>query len=65
MDYLAALQMLLTGQWENVKAVVQARLAYHKMKRGYQVTNYEKQNGYSLLVRRSIVWDFYVRRKKS
>lgn len=65
MDYLAALQMLVTGQKANVRAVVQARRAYHKMKTGYQMSNHGKQNGYSMLVRRCIVWDFYVRRKRS
>lgn len=64
MDYLAALQMLLTGQKENVKAVVRARCAYHKMKKGYPSTHDHKMRGFQLLARRSIVWDFYVRRKR-
>ena len=64
MDYLAALQMLLTGQKENVKAVVRARCAYHKMKKEYPSTNDHKMRGFQLLARRSIVWDFYVRRKR-
>ena len=63
MDYLAALQMLLTGQKENVKAVVKARLAYHKMKKEYLPTHDNKMRGFRLLARRSIVWDFYVRKK--
>ena len=64
MDYLAALQMLLTGQKENVKAVVRARCAYHKMKKEYLSTHDHKMRGFQLLARRSIVWDFYVRRKR-
>ena len=64
MDYLAALQMLLTGQKDNVKAVVKARCAYHKMKKEYPPSNYNKTRGYQLLARRSIVWDYYVRRKR-
>ena len=64
MDYLAALQMLLTGQKENVKAVVRARCAYHKMKKEYPSTHDHKMRGFQLLARRSIVWDFYVRRKR-
>ena len=64
MDYLAALQMLLTGQKENVKAVVRARFAYHKMKKKYTPIHDNKMRGFQLLARRSIVWDFYVRRKR-
>ncbi len=64
MDYLAALQMLLTGQKENVKAVVKARLAYHKMTKEYLPTHDNKMRGFYLLARRSIVWDFYVRKKR-
>ena len=64
MDYLAALQMLLTGQKENVKAVVRARCAYHKMKKEYTPIHDNKMRGLQLLSRRSIVWDFYVRRKR-
>ena len=64
MDYLAALQMLLTGQKENVKAVVRARCAYHNMKKEYTPIHDNKMRGFQLLARRSIVWDFYVRRKR-
>ena len=64
MDYLAALQMLLTGQKENVKAVVRARCAYHKMKKEYPSTHDHKMRGFQLLARRSIVWDFYIRKKR-
>ena len=64
MDYLAALQMLLTGQKENVKAVVKARLAYHKMTKEYLPIHDNKMRGFYLLARRSIVWDFYVRKKR-
>jgi hypothetical protein len=64
MDYLAALQMLVTGQKDNVKAVVQARRAYHKMKKEYPLFSDNKMRGYKLLTRRSIVWDYYVRGKK-
>lgn len=34
LDYLAALQMLVTGQKANAKAVFEARCAYHKMANG-------------------------------
>jgi GT2 family glycosyltransferase len=64
MDYLAALQMLFTGQKDNVKAAIKARCAYHKMKKEYPSSNHDKTRGYQLLARRSIVWDYYVRRKR-
>ena len=60
MDYLAAAQMLLTGQWGNVLAVVKARLAYHRMKRMY-TPNGDKSRGFQLLTRRSIVIDYYLK----
>ena len=64
MDYLAALQMLLTGQVSNAKAVFQARWAYHKIKKQYPILNSEKQAAIKLLTRRSIVFDFYLCKKK-
>ena len=66
MDYLAALQMLLTKQWPNAKAVFQARCAYHQMKKQYPMSC-TQHDGRSIscdyLAKRSIVWDFYVMRK--
>ena len=64
MDYLAALQMLLTKQWPNAKAVFQARCAYHQMKKQYVVMNFNEGMNINFIAKRSIVWDFYVRRKK-
>ena len=64
MDYLAALQMLLTGQTPNAKAVFQARREYHKMKIGYRLSDNGKHNALKLLAKRSIVLDFYLLRKK-
>ena len=64
MDYLAALQMLLTGQVSNAKAVFQARWAYHKIKKQYPISNSGKQAAIKLLTRRSIVFDFYLCKKK-
>lgn len=64
MDYIAALQMLVTGQWENSKAVIQARRAYHILKKQYK-TPYTQSDSNSLpIAKRSIVWDYYVRKKK-
>ena len=71
MDYAAALQMLLTKQISNAKAVFQARREYHKMKRHYTklpnpTPHYtlNKSAALPLLAHRSIVFDFYICRKK-
>ena len=68
MDYLAALQMLLTGQLPNAKAVFRARREYHQMKRQYPIGTLcrplHKRNALTLLARRSIVLDSYLLRKK-
>ena len=64
MDYVAALQMLVTGQIPNAKAVLEARWAYHKMKAQYPIANKGKQRALNMLAHRSIVFDFYVLGKK-
>lgn len=68
LDYLAALQMLVTGQKANAKAVFEARCAYHKMANGPKrpISHSEASNTpYPLsITKRSIVWDFYVRGKR-
>lgn len=64
MDYVAALQMLVTGQWENTKAVFQARSAYHKLKKQYPTCNCQSHSNSQLIAKRSIVWDYYIRKKK-
>lgn len=61
MDYMAALQMLVTKQLPNAKMVVKARYAYHKMKNQYPKSNADIS---PLLAKRSIVWDFYIMRKR-
>lgn len=63
MDYVAAMQMLLTGQWENVKAVFKARCAFHKMKMNYRHIK-RPLHLPKVISHRSIVWDYYVRKKK-
>lgn len=69
LDYVAALQMLLSGKCLNAKAVFQARWAFLKMRR----ICYEKRNcnirkakvSYpSTISRRSIIFDYYVRGKR-
>lgn len=67
MDYLAALQMLLTGQVANAKAVFQARSQYQQMKRQYPIahrpSSYAKRNALKILSCRSIVLDYYLLKK--
>lgn len=71
MDYAAALQMLLTKQISNAKAVFQARREYHVMKQHYTTLpnptphyTINKSAALPLLAHRSIVFDFYLRKKK-
>ena len=64
MDYLAALQMLMTNQKPNAKSVYQARCEYHKLKKQYPISHSASPFADSLIVKRSIVWDFYVMRKR-
>lgn len=64
MDYAAALQMLLTKQTPNAKAVWKARLEYHKMKEKYQTLGNRYPIATQMLAKRSIVFDFYCRKKK-
>lgn len=61
MDYVAALQMIITKQLPNAKMVLKARWAYHTMKKLYPISHSAIS---PLLAKRSIVWDFYVRKKK-
>ena len=61
MDYVAALQMIITKQLPNAKMVLKARWAYHTMKKQYPISHSAIS---PLLAKRSIVWDFYVRKKK-
>lgn len=61
MDYVAALQMIITKQFPNAKMVLKARWAYHTMKKQYPISHSAIS---PLLAKRSIVWDFYVRKKK-
>lgn len=61
MDYIAAVQMLLTKQIPNAKAVFQARRAYHTLKSKYAITRSKLS---PLLEKRSIVVDFYLFKRK-
>ena len=56
--------LLLTDQKENAKNVYRARCEYHKMKKQYPISHSASPFAEQLVVRRSIVWDFYVWRKR-
>jgi GT2 family glycosyltransferase len=64
MDYVAALQMLLMGKMDNVKAIFQARRAYHKMRSTIYSNAIKPRHIPNIVARRSIIWDYYVMRKK-
>lgn len=69
MDYVAALQMLCAGKLSNAKAVVQARVAFWRMKREYvaiRKSNLSASvNAYpSLISKRSIIVDYYLLQKR-
>ena len=69
MDYVAALQMLCAGKLSNAKAVVQARVAFWRMKREYvaiRKSNLSASvNAYSSLIsKRSIIVDYYLLQKR-
>ena len=61
MDYLAAIQMIVTKQWPNAKAVWAARQEYNKMKKSYPICT---KRASTMLAKRSIVLDYYLLRKK-
>ncbi len=68
-DYVAALQYLATGQWQNFRAVLKARKDYRKMRKGYVSLRTENIKKAvipypSLIVNRSIITDYYLRGKR-
>ena len=69
LDYVAALQMLLSGKWLNFKAVFQARCAFWRLRKQYKairVTNLRKSRAQypTLIGRRSIIVDYYLLGKR-
>ena len=69
LDYVAALQFLLTGQWKNAQAVLRARREFHELKPLYAAVRTENLR---LTVvedipercRFSLLWQFFVRGRK-
>lgn len=70
LDYVAALQYLISGKSANAKAVVNARMAYHKIKLHFRQKRQDNLSESSvpypnLIAQRSIIFDYYIRRKKN
>ena len=69
LDYVAALQMLLSGKWLNFKAVFQARCAFWRLRKQYKVireNNLRNSRAQypTLISRRSIIVDYYLLGKR-
>ncbi|MGM9837382.1 MAG: glycosyltransferase family 2 protein [Paludibacteraceae bacterium] len=70
LDYAAALQLLLTGKPRNAQAVLKARFDFMRMRSQFKqrrIENLEKTiiphpKG---ITQRAILWDYYVRQKRS
>lgn len=70
LDYVAALQFLVSGKAKNGWAVIQARLAYHKMQSSYKQKRQENQSLAvasfpTIIYRRSIIFDWFVRHRRT
>ena len=69
LDYVAALQMLLSGKWLNFKAVFQARCAFWRLRKQYKVI---RENNFrssrvqypTIISKRSIIVDYYLLSKR-
>lgn len=69
LDYIAALQMILTGSFGNAKAVVKARSEFRGIRKQYK--NIRKENLEKQIVQtipviypRSLLWQYYIKGKK-
>ena len=69
LDYVAALQLLLTGKSANARAAVKARLDYQRMKPQMKAAREENMRLAKVpypqtICRRSVIWDYYIRQKR-
>lgn len=69
LDYVAALQMLLSGKWLNFKAVCQARCAFWQLRTKYKNIKLDNLRMSKIaypttICRRSIIFDYYLLRKR-
>lgn len=69
LDWVAALKFLLSGGWDDFKAVLRARREYRRLRAGYAVQR--EQNLVATLVpvineraRFSLLWQYYIKGKK-
>lgn len=70
LDYVAALQLLLTGKPRHALAAIQARWDYHRMRPRFAAQRADNQAKTTVpyptgIARRWILWDYYVRRKRA
>ncbi len=70
LDYLAALQMLLSGQWKSARAVWQARREFHKVLPEYEASRKENlvkstQKNIPEQASFSLLWKYYALRRKT
>jgi GT2 family glycosyltransferase len=65
LDYIAVLQFILRGQAKHAKAILKARRDFGKMKGQKGEQNDNKQWPVSEVYMRSIVYDFFISKKKS
>ena len=69
LDYVAALQMLLSGKWLNFKAVFQARCAFWRLRKQYKAIRAANLRNSrvqypTLISKRSIIVDYYLLGKR-
>lgn len=69
LDYVAALQLFLTGKSANARAAVKARLDYRRMKPQMKAAREENMRLAKVpypqtICRRSVIWDYYIRQKR-
>ena len=69
LDYVAAMQMLLSGKWLNFKAVFQARCAFWRLRKQYKAiraANLRKSEVLypTTISKRSIIFDYYLLGKR-
>lgn len=69
LDYVAALQMLLSGKWLNFKAVFQARCAFWRLRKQYKAIRAANLRNSrvqypTIISKRSIIVDYYLLGKR-
>ncbi|MEN9918283.1 MAG: hypothetical protein RL662_719 [Bacteroidota bacterium] len=70
LDYLAIIQLLIKGKTSNVKSILAARKEFKKIKNNYTQTrdnnlNNETNMHIATIYPKSLIWQYYVKRKKT